>query len=228
MPATNTATDTTVTDASLDVPQEESVDERILGSLRRIIRAVDLYSRYLALRYSLTGPQLVCVRQLLKHGAMAPGEMARRISLSPATITGIVDRLEKRGIVSRERSLEDKRKVVIALTDTGEQLVKQMPPPLHETFSNRLAELTPEEQAEIDRVLAQIVEMMEAKEMAASPLYGSDAPLPATTLSPFLNSGDYPDAATELESRLNSTGIDSTGMDPANTDSDELQAARNK
>jgi DNA-binding MarR family transcriptional regulator len=223
MPATNTATDTTATDTSLDVPQEESVDERILGSLRRIIRAVDLYSRYLALRYSLTGPQLVCVRQLLKHGAMAPGEMARRISLSPATITGIVDRLEKRGIVSRERSLEDKRKVVIALTDTGERLVKQMPPPLHETFSNRLAELTPEEQAEIDRVLAQIVEMMEAKEMAASPLYGSDAALPATTLSPFLNSGDYPDAATELESRLNSTDMDS-----ANTDSDELQAARNK
>ena len=164
-------------------------DDRILGSLRRIIRAVDLYSRYLALRYSLTGPQLICVRQLLKHGPMAPGELAKRVSLSPATVTGIIDRLEKRGIISRERSSEDKRKVVIALTPSGDQLVSQMPPPLHESFSRRLAELPPQEQAEIDRVLTRIVDMMEAQDMADSPLYASDAPLPATTLSPFLNSG---------------------------------------
>lgn len=181
---------------------DETYDERILGSLRRIIRAVDLYSRYLALRYSLTGPQLICVRQLLKHGSMAPGTLAKEIALSPATVTGIVDRLEKRGIVSRERSKIDKRKVVIALTRTGEQLVEQMPPPLHETFSRRLNELPPEEQAEIDRVLTRIVDMMEAQDMAASPLYGADAPLPATTLSPFLNSGDFPDAAAELEAKM--------------------------
>lgn len=186
-------------------------DERILGSLRRIIRAVDLYSRYLALRYSLTGPQLVCVRQLLKHGSMAPGTLAKRISLSPATITGIVDRLEKRNIVTRERSTEDKRKVEIALTPEGRKLVKQMPPPLHESFSRRLEELSEEEQAEIDRVLARIVEMMEAQDMADSPLYATDAPLPATTLSPFLNSGhandtfegeDLPETATDSQGEI--------------------------
>ena len=170
-------------------PADDGRDERILGSLRRIIRAVDLYSRYLALRYSLTGPQLVCVRQLLKHGSMAPGALARLISLSPATVTGIIDRLEKRNIVTRERSKEDKRKVLIALTPEGERLVEKMPPPLHEAFSRRLEELSEDEQEEIDRVLARIVDMMEAQDMADSPLYATDAPLPATTLSPFLNSG---------------------------------------
>lgn len=178
---------------------DDSYDERILGSLRRIIRAVDLYSRYLALRYSLTGPQLVCVRHLLRHGATAPGTLARQISLSPATITGIVDRLEKRGLVTRERSREDKRKVEIALTEEGRRLVEQMPPPLHETFSRRLAELPVKEQEEIDRVLAKIVDMMEAQEFAASPLYATDAPLPATTLSPFLNSGVPVDAPAGSE-----------------------------
>lgn len=172
------------------VLEEEHYDDRILGSLRRIIRAVDLYSRYLALRHSLTGPQLVCVRHLLRHGAMAPGTLARGISLSPATVTGIIDRLEKRGLVTRERSKDDKRKVEIALTDEGRRLGEQMPPPLHETFSRRLKELSVEEQAEIDRVLAKIVSMMEAQEFAASPLFANDARLPATTLSPFLNSGN--------------------------------------
>ena len=169
---------------------DSNYDDRILGSLRRIIRAVDLYSRYLALRYSLTGPQLVCVRHLLRNGPTAPGTLARRISLSPATITGIVDRLEKRGLVTRERSTDDKRKVVIALTSQGRELVGQMPPPLHETVSRRLGELPVEEQEEIDRVLMKIVTMMEAQEFATSPLYSNDAPLPATTLSPFLNSGE--------------------------------------
>ncbi|MDX1455482.1 MAG: MarR family transcriptional regulator [Gammaproteobacteria bacterium] len=197
MNQTDTPADATATaaDSAFDSAIGEALttgdgcDERILASLRRIIRAVDLYSRYLALRYSLTGPQLVCVRQLLKHGSMTPGELAKRISLSPATITGIVDRLEKRGLVTRERSQEDKRKVVIALTPAGEQQVEQMPPPLHETFLRRLEQLSEDEQDEIDEVLAKIVDMMEAQDMADSPLYATDAPLPATTLSPFLNSG---------------------------------------
>ncbi|HEX7048427.1 MAG TPA: MarR family transcriptional regulator [Gammaproteobacteria bacterium] len=175
--------------AQLPPDDDTSYDDRILGSLRRIIRAVDLYSRYLALRYSLTGPQLVCVRHLLRFGPTAPGTLARRISLSPATVTGIVDRLEKRGLVTRARSVDDKRKVEIALTDEGRNLVGQMPPPLHETFSRRLGELPVEQQEEIDRVLAKIVEMMEAQEFGNAALYSGDSPLPATTLSPFL-SGD--------------------------------------
>lgn len=169
---------------------ERNYDDRILDSLRRIIRAVDLYSRYLALRYSLTGPQLVCVRHVLRNGPTAPGTLARRVSLSPATITGIIDRLEKRGLITRERSREDKRKVEIALTPEGRAIAEQMPPPLHETFSRRLQELPAEEQEEIDRVLAKIVDMMEAQEFSAEPLYAGNASLPATSLAPFLNSGD--------------------------------------
>lgn len=181
------------------IHDDDSHDERILGSLRRIIRAVDLYSRYLALRYSLTGPQLVCVRHLLKHGATAPGTLARRISLSPATVTGIVDRLEKRGLVTRERSREDKRKVEIALTDEGRTLAHQMPPPLHEAFSRRLNELPLEEQQEIDRVLEKIVGMMEAQEFGGPPLYERGARLQATTLSPFMSAGDPLDPVIEAE-----------------------------
>lgn len=180
-----------------------TLDEQILNSLRRIIRAVDMYSRYLALRYQLTGPQLVCVRELLKHGAMSPGALAKAVSLSPATITGIVDRLEKRQLITRERSPDDKRKVVIALTRPGRAQVAKMPPPLHETFSLRLAELSDTEQAEINDVLRKIVDMMEAGDMAASPLYASDAALPATTLSPFLNSGsnDSPHTMTAEDAK---------------------------
>lgn len=175
--------------AELPPGNDTSCDDRILVSLRRIIRAVDLYSRYLALRYSLTGPQLVCIRNLLRFGPTAPGALARRISLSPATVTGIVDRLEKRGLVTRARSLDDKRKVEIALTPEGRALAGQMPPPLHETFSRRLGALPIEEQEEIDRVLAKIVGMMEDQDFGNAPLYPADGPLQPPALAPFLDNG---------------------------------------
>lgn len=156
---------------------QEDCEDSILESLRRIIRAIDLYSRYLVLRHNLTGPQLVCIRHLLRHGPDAPGTLARRVSLSPATVTGIVDRLEKRGLVTRERSRTDKRMVEIALTDAGRQLAAQMPPPLHETFSRGLSALPVEEQREIDRVLTKIVAMMEAREFVV-PVLQPDTLMP--------------------------------------------------
>lgn len=145
-------------------------DENILRALRRIIRAVDLYSRQLSIRHSLTGPQLVCLRQLLRSGAMTPGQLAREISLSPATISGILDRLERRGYLTRTRRPEDKRQVLVELTDSGRELVDRTPLPLHERFTRRLAELPEARQAEIERVLQQVVTMMEAEEIDAAPL----------------------------------------------------------
>lgn len=162
-------------------------EEQLFASLRRIIRAVDLYSRYLTLRYNLTGPQLVCLRHLLRHGPMASGELARRISLSPATVTGIVDRLEKRGLVRRERSPDDKRRLCITLTETGLATARRMPPPLAETFSHRLNALPPAEREEIERVIAKVADMMESHDLPPDPLLNEhNASLAGVALSPLL------------------------------------------
>ncbi|MDQ2070559.1 MarR family winged helix-turn-helix transcriptional regulator [Natronospira bacteriovora] len=152
---------------------ETAFDESILRALRRVIRAVDLYSRQLSVRHNLTGPQLVCLRQLARSGGMTPGHLAREISLSPATISGILDRLEKRGYITRNRRPEDKRQVLVALTDAGRALIERTPLPLQERFTQRLAELPLERQAEINEALQQVVTMMEAEELDAAPLLAS-------------------------------------------------------
>ena len=72
------------------------VKEDILRSLRRITRAIDLHSRHLAHTFGLTGPQLVCLRTVGARGKMTPSELAKQVSLSQATITGIIDRLAAR------------------------------------------------------------------------------------------------------------------------------------
>jgi len=145
-------------------------DDSILRSLRRITRAIDLHSRNLANSHKLTGPQLVCLRHLARHATTTPSKLARSVSLSQATITGILDRLEKRGLITRDRDKKDRRRVNLALTGKGRDLLIDAPMPLHQSFAKRLAELPEVEQERIDSVLREIVEMMEAEDLEAAPV----------------------------------------------------------
>ncbi len=147
-----------------------SYEDAILRSLRRIVRAIDVHSRYLETQFGLTGPQLVCLRVLSARGPMTGSELAREVALSQATISGIVERLVRRQYVSRERDPTDRRRVNIAALDAGRSLLEAAPSPLQATFAKRLAALPPENQAVIATMLEQIVGMMDAEELDAAPV----------------------------------------------------------
>ena len=69
---------------------EKEICDQVLVSLRRIIRAVDLYSRKLVQKYNLTGPQLILLREIMRQKEVAIGELAKRASLSnpvPSALT---------------------------------------------------------------------------------------------------------------------------------------------
>lgn len=137
-------------------------DESILRSLRRIMRAIAKYNRNLSSTSHLTIPQLFCLQQMLfANEDLTPGKLAENIHLSQATITGILDRLEARGLVKRTRGTKDRRQVTLTLTENGRQTAREMPWPLQESFSKKLSGMPEEEQEEIDRVLRKIVDMME-------------------------------------------------------------------
>src|SRR5690242_18654932 len=136
----------------------------IFMDLRRIMRAMDVYSRQLSDSHGLTGPQMLCLREVSQQGSLTTGTLALAVALSPATLTGILDRLEMRGLVSRERRPEDKRRVVVSLTALGRQMSHELPSPLQERFSALLTELPIDEQASIKQALNRVAQMMEADE----------------------------------------------------------------
>lgn len=157
--------------------ESDSVERSIVRSLRRIIRAVGLYSRELMRRKNLTAPQLATLRRLDRKGPLSAGELARGIAVSQATVTGIVDRLEQKELVTRSRDAQDRRRVLIDLTEPAKALVADSPPPLHERFMLRLAETSSAERDEIDRVLRAIVQMMEAEMVEAAPVLAAEPSL---------------------------------------------------
>ena len=151
-------------------PTDGRIEQDVLRSLRRIIQAVDLYSRKLASQHGLTGPQLVCLREIRRQGPMNPGFLARSVSLTPPTVSGILDRLEARGLLTRQRRNRDKRQVLVQLTAEGERVLDQTPLPLQELFTRRLGELPEGQRRTIAKALHQVVELMEAEDIDAAPL----------------------------------------------------------
>lgn len=155
---------------SAKAAEVESLENSVLRSIRKIMRAVDIYSRKLRMTCDLTGPQLACLRYIYSEEATTLSQLAAGVSLSPATVSGIVDRLEAREMLIRKRQVEDKRRVLITLTKAGRTAVGRAPPPLQEQFSRQFQALPARRQAGLERALRQIVAMMEAEELDASPI----------------------------------------------------------
>lgn len=147
--------------------------EQMLIALRRVMRAVDLHSRKLMQSHGLTGPQALVLQEVVRGKSLNAGELASRVSLSQATVTDIVTRLEQRGLLLRERSDEDRRRVLVRPTTLGEETIATAPPLLQETFVHRFAELKGWEQLLLLSSLQRIAELMDAQQLDAAPLLSS-------------------------------------------------------
>ena len=157
-----------------------STTRQVTAALRRIIRAIDLHSRTLVQRYGLTGPQLVLLKELMEGEGRTVGELARAVSLSQPTVTGILDRLERKKLVHRARSTGDRRKVLVIPTAAARHALEEAPPLLQEHFEERFAALPDWEQSLILASLQRIVALMEADAVKAGPILFT-GPLDATS-----------------------------------------------
>jgi len=144
--------------------------EEVLIALRRVIRATDLHSRQLAKTTGLTAPQILLLQTIRNQGQVSIRELANDMSLSQATVTTILDRLENKALVYRERSAADRRKVHVYLTESGQTALKDAPIPLQDQFANQFNELQQWEQTMIISSLQRIAGMMDASSLDASPV----------------------------------------------------------
>lgn len=121
----------------------------LLKAIRRLARATEIRSRSIDRMLGLTLPQLIvlgCVRDLGEGTGRA---IAGEADLSPATVVGILDKLEAKGLVERQRSKDDRRLVRTRLTATGAALLAGAPAPLGEAFERAYARLAPADRGAI-------------------------------------------------------------------------------
>ncbi len=142
----------------------------VLVALRRVIRAVGLHSRQLERSHGLTAPQALVLKAIMGLEEASVGTVAKRVSLSQATVTDILNRLESREMVLRERSREDRRRVMVRATEKAIAIMSRSPPLLQEAFVQRFQALEEWEQSLLISSLQRVTALMGVEQLDASPV----------------------------------------------------------
>jgi len=133
--------------------------------IRRLMQAYKVYSKQLSKQYQVSAPQMNCLLALYENGALHPTLIARNISVKASTVTGIIDHLERKGMVVRFRNLKDRRRIGIQLTDMGKKFVEEWHQPVTEYFVNGLKKLSDSEAEHIVQALIRLTGVLEAQKI---------------------------------------------------------------
>ena len=137
------------------------ITEEILAAIRKLIRASDVYSSKVRQLSGLTSAQLLLLRAIDNNPSPSLGELAHQISLSQATTSTILKRLESAGYTYKTRSENDRRRSQVFLTESGAEALARAPKPLNQDFLDRFKDLKPYEQSAIVSSLQRVAEMMD-------------------------------------------------------------------
>ena len=137
----------------------------IIYSIRKLIQAGELYSKELSKIHSVSAAQLNCLLALFENGSLPPSQIAKHMLVKSSTVTGVVDRLEQKGLVRRERNSPDRRIVTIELTEAGNQLAENAPPPIQQKIIDGLKKISESEIDEIVFALTKLTDMLDVQDL---------------------------------------------------------------
>lgn len=107
-----------------------------------------------------TIPQLMTMNTVFHHPGLSLTELSRSLGLSSSTVCGIVDRLEREGLMTRLPDETDRRTLHLALTAPAKEQCEKWASAYRETMAGILGELTPEELANIKSSLAVLARVL--------------------------------------------------------------------
>ncbi|MEA2109310.1 MAG: MarR family transcriptional regulator [Pseudomonadota bacterium] len=139
--------------------------KQIIFSIRRLIQANGLYTKELNKKFQLSAAQLNCISTLYEHGPLPPSKIANHMMVKSSTVTGVVDRLEKKGHVKRLRDSPDRRVIIIQLTETGEKLAKNAPPPIQQKIIDGLKQTENSKKKQIAHSLNMLTDMLDVRDL---------------------------------------------------------------
>jgi len=139
--------------------------KQIIFSIRRLIQASELYTKELNKKFQISAAQLNCILTLYEYGPLPPSKIADHMMVKSSTVTGVVDRLEKKGLAERMRNSPDRRVITIQLTDAGKQLAENAPPPIQQKIIDGLKNIGNAKKEQIVRSLNILTNMLDVQDL---------------------------------------------------------------
>ena len=137
----------------------------IVQGLRRIVKALQEYSQDVHRSYSLTAPQLWALKTLQRRGPLSTGSLAQALAVHQSSVSVLIQRLERRGLVRRARVTPDRRFVRVELSERGAALAADAPEPAQGRLLHGLGAMPGREVRAIRRAVDRLVEVMEAPDL---------------------------------------------------------------
>lgn len=132
--------------------------DRIVEAIVYLYTESRRVTKELARAHGLTGPQVTALKLLEGFGTLSLSELGARMSAKSSTVTGLVDRMERDGLVRRRRSREDRRVIHLEATPAGLAVAGAVPVTAMEIFGDALRSLSREDRAELTRILGHLAE----------------------------------------------------------------------
>ena len=148
----------------IDIHTKDRTKE-IIFSIRKLMQAGELYTKELNKKYQVSAPQLNCLLSLYENGPLPPSHIAKYIMVKSSTVTGIVDRLEQKGLVKRLRNSPDRRVITIELTEAGIKLAENAPPPIQQKIIDGLKRLSDDKLDQISLSLTKLTNMLDVQDL---------------------------------------------------------------
>jgi DNA-binding MarR family transcriptional regulator len=148
---------------------------RAMNAIRSIVRALRLNTRSIEGKLGISLAQLFVLQQLAEKPADSLNELAERTATHQSSVSVVVRRLVERGLVTRDASQTDRRRVQIALTPTGQNTLRGAPPTVQSDLMHGMSRMSPEKRA----ILAELLEtwvLASGIDLAAPPMMFEDEP----------------------------------------------------
>jgi len=137
----------------------------VIYLMRRLMQTAERYTKELNKKFSVSAPQVACLLALLDDGPTSPSQIAKKIMVESSTVTGIIDRLEQKGLVKRTRVSQDRRVITVELTEAGQRLAENAPPPIQQKIVMGLTKTDAGERARIIQALSRLTDMIDADDV---------------------------------------------------------------
>lgn len=153
--------------ARIPTPSSRADIVAIVGGLRRIVRALELYSQDVRRSFGLTAPQLWALKTLERTGPLTAGDLANELLVQQSSLSLLIRRLERRGLVRRTRLKDDRRFVRIELTEKAIPICRTAPAPTQGRLLHGLGRMPSARLARVRQSVDDLTRAMEAEDVEA-------------------------------------------------------------
>jgi DNA-binding MarR family transcriptional regulator len=148
--------------------------QRILDSIRRLVRLLRLTDRAAQGELGLSGAQLFVLHELGKSAPLSLSELAEKTRTDQSSVSVVVTRLVEGGYITRDRDKRDARRLVLNLTKSGKAVAEKSPPAAQERIIEALERVSAADRKRFADVFARIIQELGETRGAAPMIFEDD------------------------------------------------------